>query len=282
MASIKAFFAIQNLFDSTQFVEHTISADSEAVGREAWRVGTNRRLGRRNRWEPATFNTDAWLRVDCSKTRMVDFMAIDRDHNLPAGHECYIQASFDDFASKTDYMVQVPQVGGNNLDSAHRGVVTREGAWIIRFPAIAGASFRFYIPALGTDLRPQISGLYMGKGYEPEYLLDLPYDNDGGETRFQETESDTAWVASNRFSHRRAGAIRLKMSRRAEYEMARQTLVDLFLAERRVGWIVHSQQDAGRAVLALHGGGRYSSPVKAGWGQRQIEFDWVEHEPKVE
>jgi len=280
--SLKARFFSENFYNDIMFSGHVISANTAAAGNEAFRVGTGRRMSARNKWTPTALNLAAWIKVVCDRVRTANCIVMDRGHNL-AGETIRLEVSDDNFTTKTEvFNTVVPTLvfPNNHLDQLP-GVKTEEGAWAFKFTPTSGRYWRLFIDAMGAGLKPEIVGLYLGLSYEPDYHLDLPFEDESGESFYNDVMSDTAWVASTRAASRRAGPIGLRLSSKDEYEKARYHIKKLFMEERRLMWIFFNQQEAERAVLARHNRGEYSFNVREGWHFRQSSFSWFEHEPAL-
>ena len=75
-------FLTENFWNLDQFAGHTLTAEEETTGNEAWRVGTGRRVGGtiRNYWTPTMTNSDTWIECKCDRTRAANMLVIDRSH----------------------------------------------------------------------------------------------------------------------------------------------------------------------------------------------------------
>lgn len=277
----KPFFAVENFFNTIMFPAHTVSANEAATDHEAFRVGTARRMAARNHWTPTTLNQIAWLKGVMNRMRAFNFMALDRGHNL-AGHEIELQASNDNFDTYwTPVSVTVP----SNIHAPARltdspGVVTEEGAWLYRFAQQMAYEVRLYVPAMGATLKPQVVGLYVSNGWEPDFLLDLPFGWGDRHLIVEESVGDTGWVSSTRPAQRYERDFPMKLSSPAEYELARYHIETQYL-RRRAMWCIFDQDQAERAWLAMPPAGRVGFETREGWSNMQATIPAVEHEPKL-
>ena len=278
----KARFLSENIFNDIMFPTFTVSATEAAAGNEAWRVGTGRRLSLRNKWTPTTLNLEASIKCRTGASTLCDMIALDRGHNL-AGQTIVLERSANDFVATTQvFSITVPSATVTDDDlQATPGVRTEEGAWVYAFTGATDQDWRLRIPAMGANLKPEIVGLYLGRSYEPLYHLDLPFEDDDGETFFDSVMSDTAWSAATRAAHRRTGAITLKLASEAEYTTngARTHILENLMRDRRPTWFCPNQEQAEKTLLIRHAGGRYGFPRRQGWAHRQSTFRWVEHQP---
>ena len=271
-------FAPENFFNRVQFPLHTVSATEEPTGNEAFRVGTGRRSALN--FATSTSANALWsLKVACNKLRAADFIAIDRGFNLTSWE---LQGSNDDFTTyETILSVTMPTVtvAPSNLNTAP-GVLTEEGAWLRRFPTRVYRYWRIYVPAMGTGLRPQITGAYLGLSWEPEFLQALPFTYGARNLIYTESESDTAWVGSSRPAQRYETDIVLKMESWDEYDLARRH-IEQGTWRKRHTWYVPNQARAERSWLGVAPPGKYRFEKAKGWGFPVARFPLVEYEPKL-
>lgn len=268
----------ENWFSQAQFPLHTITADEEPAGKEAFRCAD----GRRSSLDYATATTANdpwWLKAACDRTRAANMVALDRGHNL-AGKQIKLEFSDDDFGTiQTAVDVVLPSVTATgSLDDA-LGVRTEEGAWLMRFPTRAAKACRLFVPAMGVGLKPQIVGLWAGLSYSPAHL----YRPSAPDTDFlivEETILSTGWVGRGKPGYRRQGTISLRMQDWFEYELARYHLQFVF-GRSRPTWIIHDEDQADRAVLADRPGNTELGLVRergSNWSYPQGQIAWVERE----
>lgn len=167
----RALVCADNFFDLGQYSEptwspsggNTISAEEEASGNDAELVGRWRRSGIQY-WTPTTANSATWIQVLVNPVRAANFIAIDRGHNLfGIGFQLLLGQSV---FNETIFDVTMPTTTTQGSVDDPMGVVTNDGAWIKRFPTVAGRGFRLAIDAMGAGLKPQIPGLYLGLAME--------------------------------------------------------------------------------------------------------------------
>ncbi|HEX6937903.1 MAG TPA: hypothetical protein VF158_00725, partial [Longimicrobiales bacterium] len=78
----------------------------------------------------------------------------------------------------------------------------------------------------------------------------------------------------------RVGELRIRLEDYLAYDQARLHLEGGF-GHRRPTWIVYDERAAERAVLAVRPQGRAGFRFADGWGYRQADLSWIEHEPRV-
>lgn len=275
-------FLVENFMNPIAFDDHTITASSEEAGHEAFRVGAGRR-SRLNFWTPTSTNAEGWVGVRCDQPRQADMIAIDRKNNL-AGHQIKVQASDDNFSTVqtlVDTTIPSNKSTFQALDSSF-GALTEEGAWVHQFSATTANDWRLLIPAMGSGLKPEVGGLYIGKSFEPRYLIALPFGWGDRRLSFDEVQSNTAWVGAFNTAQRIERDFQLKLKSDDEYDRARYHIEEQFL-KRRPMWIVFDQDRAERTWLGVPPQGRqgFEKPSGGQWGFQQITLQAVEHEPEL-
>ena len=274
-------FGVENFFSDIQFSGHTISANEEATDHEAFRVGNARRSST-DHWTPTTANIDAWVKTEMDQSRSFDYCAIDRGHNL-GGETLKLQKSTDAaFTSPVDvFSVTFPTTvsADSDLDAAN-GVLTSEGAWIKRFASTSSQYVRIFVSAMGAGLKPVIVNLWVGALWEPGALTN-PFTDEDDEPIGAESASDTGWIGHGLTVRRRIGELHVQLPSIAAYTAAANAVRDNFNL-RRPMWIVHDDDRAERAVLGIRPRGRTGFRFAPGWGYRQADINWLEHEAKVD
>lgn len=281
----RSVFLVENVVNRRIFPSHTLSASpSTEAGLDVRFVGTGRRQRNLNRWSPAAGdeNTAAYVQIDFGRVRSFDMVACDRGHNL-FGKSVSIRVSSDAFATSGTEIgpVTIPSLTYpySRLSDAP-GVVTEEGAWLWRFGTYHGSSVRFYVPAMGANLKPEIVGIYLGMSFRPVHPQVLPFDFGKPELLYSEETSPVAWVGASEVGKRDRGEIVVRMDTFAEYTVARRHFERLFFA-RKPMWIVHDDDTAERSVLAYAPPGVAGAEVAPGWFPQTYRIPWVEHEPVI-
>lgn len=279
----RARYLAENFFNEEQFSAHTLSANEETTGNEVWRVGTARRVGGtlRNYWTPTTANQDAWIKVQCNRARAADMLVIDRGHNLE-GATVRLQASSDDFTTYSELVaVTLPSsVVPNSRLSDNPGAKTEEGAWLISFDLEVGLYWRVYIDAMGSGLKPQIPGLYLGLSFSPAVKPQRPFDDESRRLEFRELRSPSLWVGASRKAQRREVVHHLLLTSDAEYDQARYHFHSLYW-RGDVMWNAANVDQAEKAWLAYAPSDLHSAVASPDFRWRRIDLALLEHEPKA-
>lgn len=268
---------VDNLYSVGQYPDHVVSANAEAAGHEAFRLGNGRR-SLLDYATPTTANTIAWWKVRCDRVRAANCVVLDRGHNL-AGRSVLLQVSQDDFTTfETIATVTLPAATAPGAIDDPSGVRTEEGAWILRYPLRAGADWRLYVPAV-VDFIPQVVGLYLGLAWAPDYFV-RPMDDEGTALIVAETQSETGWVGRGSRTRRRQGVIRYEFRDLFEYEEVARYHLQLH-ADGAPTWLVFDDAAAQRACCAIRTAGFFGVPFPTEYGFRTTDMDWMEHEPLV-
>jgi len=267
---------VENAFSRMQFPLHTIAADEEAANHEAFRVADGRRSPF-DYWEPTTANASHNIKVTCDRVRAFTMIAIDRGHNL-GGKQIVLECSDDDFSTtQTVLDIVLPSVSSAGTVDDTFGVRTEEGAWVRRFPVRYARYWRVRIPAMGAGIKPKIVGLWLGMayGFEP----DRPMSPDTDDLSLEESVSDAAWRGSGRPANVRADALHVSLPTLFDYDLARYHLAYHY-ARRRPMWIVHDENVAQQALLAIRPVGQMGFVREASWFYHRAMIPYQEHEAK--
>ena len=276
-------FLAENFFNLDQFAQHTLTAEEETTGNEAWRVGAGRRVGGtiRNYWTPTTANSTTWIECKCDRARAFDMLVIDRGHNL-AGKTVKLEISDDNFTTTTEiFSVVIPSnVYSNSRLSDTPGVKTTEGAFAISFPFHVSLYQRVFVNAMGAGLLPLIPGLYLGKSFSPTNAPPRSWDDEPTKLIYDTIISDTLWSSSSRKNKRREAAVTMKMSSAAEQDQARYHFRSLY-QRGDLMWYVPDTDNAERAWLAEAPQGVDSQAYPTDYTRRIVSVAMVEYNPKV-
>lgn len=273
-------FAVENLLSVAQFPSHVVAAEEAASGYEAFRVANGRRSGQ-DYWTPTTSNSDTWLKVTCDQVRAADFVALDRGHNL-AGYTVRIDVSDDDFTTyQTAFSGVLPAATApGSLDDA-LGVRTEEGAWLKRFDLRSGKYWRLFVPAMGSSLKPQVVGLWLGKSWELARGLTLPVVPRGADIVAELIESAAGWQGRGRATPRQAGTLSYRCASEIEGELAEYHLDGQF-GLYRPAWLVHDTRRADRARLVIRTQERLGGQYGEDWTDKlAYQVAYVEHEAQA-
>lgn len=272
------YILVENFFSSpAQFPGHMVAADEEASGHELWHVADGRRI-LSDYYASSTANQARTLTVACDRIRAADMLVLDRGHNL-AGAAITVLGSDDNFTtSRTVWSGTIPTVTApGSLDEAN-GVVTEEGAFLVRFTREAWAYWRVGIPALGSGIVPAIVGLWLGMSWQMDFL-DNPFAEDQAEQITIEQSSDAGWLARSAITPRRHGTLPLTLRDDQSYELARYHLQGHWINRNRPMWLVMDSGQADRAVLTLPDRSAPGFAYVSGAAWRQAQLPWIEHEP---
>lgn len=269
-------FLVDNLFDGVvQYPSHTIVAEEEPSGFEAYRFAA----GRRDQYASATTaNSDWWIKAIFDRTRAFDCCAL-WVHNL-AGEGLRIQCSDDDFATtQTIFDATLPTTpGAGDVDDA-LGVLCENGMWLKRFPVRMASAVRLYSVAMGAGLKPQVAGM-LGLSFSLGQY-DKPFAPSDTELVVREETNESGWTGRGPRRLRRHGSIIVKTRSAFEYDQLRYHLEGRYAAGAPM-LIVHDDSQAERAVMAQRPAqGRFGFHGVADWPDelRTGEFAWQEMDP---
>ncbi|HWO88448.1 MAG TPA: hypothetical protein VNL98_04785 [Gemmatimonadales bacterium] len=275
----------ENLFSGGvggQYPGHTITAEEEPSGNEAYRVATARRAGT-NKATATTANSPWWVRSVFDRVRAHNCCILDRGHNL-GGKTLELRTTLDatDFTGtfETAFDITLPSISMPGGIDNGLGVVTEEGAWIKRYGTRTGKAIELFIDAMGANLKPEIVGLYVGLAVEFDY-----FEEPGADETFEllslVVHTESGWIGRGRRTKRRRGEFRIKLTTQAEYEEdARLQVMGLF-ADGVPMWIVPNTNDASRAFLAVvPPEAIVAATFPPEWPAREVVIPFVEHEPR--
>lgn len=271
----------ESILNRLAFPGHTLLGDQEPAGFESWHVATGRRAPT-NSWRGSTTNQQRTLTVTCDRVRGCNMLAIDRNSNV-RGAALSVQGSNDNFTTtRTVWTGTVPSAitSPGDLDNTN-GVLTEEGAFLVRFTTDAYAYWRLVVPALGSGIVPIIGGAYLGMGLQLDYLARPYSENQHDVMRETVTIPASGWMGGTTPVPRRSGTLSLRLSDEWTYELARLHIEGHFLQRARAAWIIPNRNQAERAVLAVRSPGMQGFSIDSGWGFQQGNIGWMEHEPRV-
>lgn len=276
-------FLAENFFNIDQFSGHTLTAEEETTGNEAWRVGTARRVGGTilNYWTPTTANSTSWVECKCDRARAADMLVIDRGHNLD-GVVVNLEVSDDNFTTTTEVLsVTLPSnVFSNSRLSDTAGVKTTEDAWVISFDFHVALYWRIFVAAMGAGLKPQIPAAYLGTSFSPTNRPPRPWDDEPTELSYDSIVSDVLWTASSRTAKRRKAGVSMKMASDLEMDQARYHFRSVY-QRGDLMWYVPDTDNAERAWLTKSPQGTDAQVYPTNFGRRIVSVGMVEHNPKA-
>lgn len=207
-----------NVFDATVLkAGATLSASAEMAGREVFRIADYRR--ERSWWQPTTDGggADHWVRVQLPTAQAVDFLALDRGHNL-YGKTLTLEGGPDGATWNVSRTVTVPASGAvGGTPAAAAMAATEEGvAWTL-FPALASRLWwRLRIPYTAAFI-PVITGLIVGSRFQFANYSTV-YDEDQGERTLTTETSRAGYRATDTTYAWRTLDLGLALIGAAEYD----------------------------------------------------------------
>ena len=281
MALVRPVFLVDNVFNPVHYPTVTLSGNEEATGFEAEMFST---LRREDHWSPTTFNADAWLKARHSAPRTFDMICL-WVHNL-LGEAYKFQVSDDDFSTiQTVVDITIPTGPGTGSPDDALGVVTEDLMWIKRVTPRIAHDFRHFVPAMGSNQKPELAGI-VGLSYSPAQY-DYPFAQNTTSLMVEEQVSDHGVRGRSSITNARQGAITIKNRTDFDYEMAR-----FHFEQRWGGWtpspmlVIHDANQTDRAVLVDRAGGSMlgfetdSDWPDGGEGRNRGRLEFVEHDPK--
>lgn len=271
----------ENVFNPRLFPAHALSAVSEAADpvnpHDVEVIASGRRQRSENYWTPTALNTAAWVRSSFNRVRVVDMVALDRGHNL-AGKTVRVQASSDGFLTYSERSALIPSsVFPYSRLSQTNGIRTPEGAWLYRFLALSGTSVRFYIDAMGANLRPEIVGLYLGLSFRATNPVIKPSSHGRRQLDYEVIKAPSMWAGAGQVSQRKNLPINLRLED-GDYPSAVYHWEELFM-RARPSWVVPDDEQAEKAYLSRAEPQEAGFEVPAGKSQWEATFIAPEHEP---
>ena len=274
---------VDNVFNPRIYGSHTIAASSTATGTNALNLSAGRRVGRINvgGWFASSLNTDAYVRSTFDRPRAFDMLFIDRGHNL-AGESVSVLISDDAF---TTYETVGPLTVPSNPTPYSalyddQIIMTDEGALIWWLGLRAGYAVEVFVAAMGAGLRPELTGLMLGKSWSPAYAQIKPFDYGRHHVIRTITRSAHAQSVSADVGRFRQGTMRLRAESWEEYATARYPLEDLYLAGHAMV-LMHSDEEAERAALVIAPAGQAGFEVPSGEYLPEIAIPFEETEPVI-
>lgn len=258
-----------------------VTADQEATGYEAWHVANARRyLG--DRWQPTTANANHYVQRTFALPRAFDFVAIDRESNH-RGYPYSLTHSGDGFTTiSTPWSLTIPTVPGGAPAGAV-GCVTDEGAWLKTFPTEIARGIRLNSLAMGAGLVPQLTGVWIGKSWQPTVgVVEEHADDERWRVQTRSSLSAAGWRGRTRPSKARAGTLVLYLTTVQDVDMLRYH-IGLMMAGHPA-WLVFDRDNGGRFArliwlpddVDLDLGQKFTLPER-----RRFEIPFVEEQPSL-
>jgi hypothetical protein len=229
---------VDNVFDTIGlYPGATIDAITESAGHEAFRVADYRRD--RSYWQPSSdgAGNPTWVRTHLTAARGVDFVALDRGHNL-AGKSVFLEGSADGVTWSISQQLDVPAsgvVGGN--PAAPAMAQTEEGvAWTLTASLAARAWWRLRIPYTAAFV-PIVTGVMAGLKTQLLGYSDVFDDDAGGRTQSNVT-STAGYRASETTYNWRTVELALRLIGATEYDTTMRTLRALLFAKNQPAMVL--------------------------------------------
>jgi hypothetical protein len=273
----------ENLYNILQFPSHTITASSEATGFTVDRLANGRRHAG-DRFESSVTNTDVTIKIRCDVMRAADFFAIDRASNH-LGYRYQHAGSSDNFvaAANTRTLFDVNTIplipGGRPSESG--GCVTSEGAWLKTVTVDAHHDYQTTVKAMGSGLKPQITGLWWGRSYSPTVRVLRSIEQESGfDVSFEDTRSPYGWQGRGQIAAPHSGSLDLRLTSDYDEPAIRYHVLNLYKRGFPM-WIVWRKTDSPwNAILATcPKGARLSLDYDQAWpipGGRRIVVPFEE------
>ena len=258
-----ALLGLDNLLDTiVQYPAAVLSPSSEAVGREALHVADYRR--ERSWWSPTAAAANTFVAVDlgAGNTANVDFLWLDRSHNLASKTVHVEYADTLGGAWTQIFSGVVPAVGAAVGGDPSAGLIlTEEGSCYVLF-APAGAAHRCWRVLVVDNMLPNITGAIIGTRTQLAGYSNI-YDDDEGDRKFRSEESDAGYVATGRIYAWRLAHLDLSTIGAPQYD-GQMRQIRRFMFEQGApaflceNWGTYSA----RTGLFRHDGPKWSFPTK--------------------
>lgn len=274
----------ENIFSTLCFPGHSLATNDAngvgAAGYEVYHIRDGRRAPN-DRYQADTPNVGRLITATCDRVRFASGLCIDRVSNLAGVGGLAVLGSSDGWTSQfTLWTGTIPtaMTPGGSLDDPN-GVVTEEGAFLVRFSADGALAFRLSIPALGSGITAQVVGAWLGTWLSLPFL-GKPWTDDAGDIQGTETQSSSGWMGSTVPVHRGQGVLNLDTTSLWDEDFLRLDIDGHYLAARRPMWYVPDDAQAERGMLLWRPKGIAGLGYEPGaWGFRSGRIPYLEHEP---
>jgi hypothetical protein len=241
MATQTPLILLDNLFDAVvQYPAATVSADTEAAGREAFHVADYRRD--RSWWSPTAAAAGHYVQVDLGSviTASPDYLYLDRGHNL-WGKTIEIRNSAvgtQPFGT-TSISRGIPALdaSGNFVpggDPSTGVCVTEEGACYLFFAG--GAVKRYWQLYIVDNMLPIVPGVQMGVRSQLFGYSDV-YDDDEATRKARSEESDAGYLATGRVYTYRTAQLDFPLVGDTDYDGQLRAILALIF-QRDAPWVL--------------------------------------------
>ena len=268
---MSAILLVDNLSSVAQYPLHTVSANEEPAGTEAFRFAT---LRREDHWMSSTANADAWHRTVYNRVRAFDCVCL-WDHNL-SGKTYRLQVSDDNFTTtQTVFDGILPSTPGTGDVDDALGVLTEDLMWIKRLSSpVTTSAHRHFVPAMGAGQRPILNGIV---GLSVSVDRSLGEVVDGDDLATEEQVSEAGYRGRGPLALLRGGAMPTKPSSLFVYEQLRYHLKRF---ARSPSLIVYDESRAEQACMAIRPVGHLGLRQGDGYFYQHGDIPFVEHEPR--
>lgn len=275
----------ENLLNVVQFPNHTLVASSEASGYTVDRLANGRRQAA-DHFEPNNTNTDVTITGTFDQPRGFNFVAIDRNSNHK-GYRYQQLGSDDAFASASNTRTiwdvnTIPLIPGGAIDGSV-GCVTDEGAWLKTSSSDAHSYVRVTSKAMGSGLKPQITGLWVANAFVPSNKTSrFPVQEESFDVSFMQSKSPYGFQGRGPIATGRSGVLTLRLTSTFDEPAIRYHVLNLYKRGFPM-WICWRKSDAPwRALLATcPPGARLAFEQDADWPWpfKKITIPFEEAEP---
>jgi len=271
---------VENYLNTLAFPGHTVTADEQAAGFEVFHLANGRRAPT-DRYQSVTANAARRAQSLCDRMRWATGFCLDRAHNLAqnAGVVAVVGSNDGFVTTRTVWSGVLPTATTPNgsLDDP-TGVVTEEGAFLLRYPGDGFLDWGVSIPALGAGIVAQVVGAWIGMWISLPYL-GRPWQDDTADIASTDQQSSSGWEGSTVPVSRKQGVINLETTGFYDEEQLRLHIDGHYLAARRPMWYVPDDQQAERGFLIRRPKGLAGLEFKQGWGYRAGAIPYAEWEP---
>ena len=277
MASPPLFLA-ENFYSAAQFPGHVLEGGGAAVGQEVFRIGTARRsvLNGFRKADPAT---SIVIDLTCDRIRTADTLVLDRNSDM-VGRLLTLDvfSSGDPAVQQRIFSLNVPSevVLGSSLNDPQHLIRTSEGAWIIKFPEVAGHVWRLLVDPFEGD-SGRLGGVWLGKSFSPALGTRMPFDD---EETWLDFGSVRRGVPDNDVRFGRTGEFGMMLNSESEWNAARRTFRELF-GKGSPMWIAPDSDKAERMWLGYNAPGSMAASFSERPQARSVVISADEYDPRL-
>ena len=273
---MSAILLVDNLFSPVQYPDVTLSANEQAAGHEPAFFAT---LRREDNWTPVTFNADSWIKARHTQPRAINTVVL-FVHNM-LGERYKLDISNDNFTTfQTLIDVTVPSNPGTGDIDDLLGVLTEDFIWIKRVPTQYAVDFRHFIPAMGSNQKPELNGIA-----GVAYAFDRNFSDlvDGNDLRAEEFRSDRGVRGLGTPDISRGGSVPIQLPSMFDYEAFRfhlQRYDGTATGAPTPGLLIFDETRAEQAVMIERPVGRLAFSQNRQFYYPSGELAFIEHDPR--